>query len=116
MTLAPLKMSNQQLLITGLTGTGFVLFGIFSEAFSRPIEPISLVPGLLLLSIGLGIGIPVIAQFLPKGREAVYLPFALLIAYLALVNSTSFLPVFLMLGLYRLMQVGLVFYFRYVDL
>jgi hypothetical protein len=116
MTLAPLKMSNQQLLITGLTGGGFVLFGICSEAFSRPIEPIGLIPGLLLLSIGLGIGIPVVAQFLPKGRQVVYLPFALLITYLALVNSTSFLPLFLMLGLYRLMQVGLVFYFRYADL
>ena len=116
MTLAPLKMSNHQAVITGLTGGGFVIFGILSEALGRALEPIGSIPGLLLLSIGFGIGLPVIAQYLPKGRQLLYLPFALLIAYFEVVNDTSFLPLFMMLGLYRLMQVGLVLYFRYADL
>ncbi|HEY0866274.1 MAG TPA: hypothetical protein VGE01_02785 [Fimbriimonas sp.] len=92
------------------TGLFFLILGIASEILSRPVQPITYVPGLAFVPLGAGIGLALLERR-SKAAGAVGFALALVAVFVYQTRAaTSILPFALLVASYSLTRFGLHFY------
>jgi hypothetical protein len=89
-----------------IRGLIMLVAGMVSEGLMHPVVPWTYVPGMIIISIGVGIGLGVFDRYLPNIAAIAY--FVLAIGFFIVTRSaeTSLLPLFLYSGFYDLARFG----------